>query len=487
MPPLRIASARSAAVIGRASLSNLPLPAGSGDSNVTFVSTHVALLPVMVIARSPASRITGCCTMIHPTSPAPALVTGRHALAWLIMPVPSASIRAVAAAAARDAGDLDEALLGDFPEALVAAAVSGARLPRAALRRCDRNGRRAAETGVALRALLDLYLSAAWRLWPHLPAVMDAPSDPAGVVRAGEMMLRAVDDAVAALTEGYQLARRGVVATQAAARREFVDDLLLGGAQDAVGLAERAASFGLNLAGPHAVAVVRAERPFVDAAPLTSLLERSVLGAKADADALVATRDGALVVVFAAPDRAAIDHVVKALGGVLPAAAAVTPAAGVRLRRVADVGRWRMGVGQAQQGPLGVGQSYAQAVEALDLARRLGAGDAVIDAADLLLYRVLVRDESAMRDLVAAVLAPLGDARGGARPLLETLEAYFAAGGNATEAARSLHLSVRALTYRLARIAALTGRDPADPKHRLELQTALIGARLLGLDGAGSG
>jgi DNA-binding PucR family transcriptional regulator len=46
-----------------------------------------------------------------------------------------------------------------------------------------------------------------------------------------------------------------------------------------------------------------------------------------------------------------------------------------------------------------------------------------------------------------------------------------------------LHLSVRALTYRLAKIADLTGRDPVDPRHRLELQTALVGARLLGMTG----
>lgn len=382
-------------------------------------------------------------------------------------------------AAARDAGGLDHELLGDFPESLVAAVEAGGRLGRSALRRCGDGGRRAAVEGVALRSLLDLHLSAAWRLWPQLPPVADA-RDPAQVVRAGEVMLRAVDDAVAALTEGYQLARREVVAAQAAARREFVDALLLGGAQAAAGLVERAATFGLNLAGPHAVVVVRADRPFVDSSPLTTMLERSVLGSKADADALVATKDGTLIVVFAAPDRAAVDEVVTALSSVLPVVQPM-PAAGVRLRRVAEVGGWRMGVGQAYPGPAGVGQSYAQAVEALDLGRRLGADDAVVDAADLLLYRVLIRDESAMRDLVAAVLDPLTSARGGAGPLLQTLDAYFAAGGNATEAARSLHLSVRALTYRLAKIAALTGRDPADPKHRLELQAALVGARLLGL------
>lgn len=390
-------------------------------------------------------------------------------------------IAAVAAAAAQDAGGVDDGLLGDFPQALVAAVESAARLPRPALRRCGESGRRAAAAGVPLRAVLDLYLSAAWRLWRHL-APADDPTDPVdAVVRAGEVVLRAVDDAVAALTEGYQLARRQVVAEQAAARREFVDDLLLGGAQAAAGLVERAAMFGLNLAAPHAAVVVRAERPFVDSSPLTSMLERSVLGTKADADALVTTKDGALVVVFAAPDRAAVDEVVGALKDNLPTS---TTAVGVRLHRVAAVGSWRMGVGRAHPGPPGVGQSYTQAVEALDLGSRMGIDSPVVDAADLLLHRVLLRDESAMRELVDAVLTPLAAARGGAEPLLQTLEAYFEAGGNSTVAARSLHLSVRALTYRLAKIATLTGRDPVDPRHRLELQTALVGARLLGLPSA---
>jgi DNA-binding PucR family transcriptional regulator len=185
-------------------------------------------------------------------------------------------------------------------------------------------------------------------------------------------------------------------------------------------------------------------------------------------------------VVFAAPDRAAVDQVVSALTANLPAPEAE---AGVRLHRVAAVGAWRMGVGRAHPGPAGVGQSYAEAIDALALGQRLGLPEPVVDAADLLLYRVLVRDEAAMRELVDAVLAPLVGARGGAEPLLQTLDAYFGAGGNATLAARSLHLSVRALTYRLAKIADLTGRDPVDPRHRLELQTALVGARLLGMTG----
>ena len=383
----------------------------------------------------------------------------------------------VAAAAALDAGAIDADLLADFLPVLAAAVATGERLGRPDLTTYRDAGRQAAARGVALRALLDLYLSAAWRLWGRLPQVTAAGQDPSAVLRAGELMLRAADDVVGVLTEGYQLARRDLVAAQAAARREFVDDLLLGGTQELAGLVERAASFGLSLAGPHAAVVVQAERPFTDSSPLTALLERSILGTKADADALVTTKEGWLVVIFAAPDRSAIDGVVSGLTSSLPA---VATAPGVQLRRTAQVGAWRMGVGRAHQGPSGVRLSYEQAREALEWGGRLGGSAQVLNAADLLVQRVLVRDETAMRELVDAVLTPLTAARGGAEPLLRTLEAYFAAGGNASLGARSLHLSVRALTYRLEKIAALTGRDPADPAQRFELQTALTGARLLG-------
>jgi sugar diacid utilization regulator len=364
--------------------------------------------------------------------------------------------------------------LADFLPALMAATQAGERLRRRELAGYREAGRRAASGGIALRALVGLYLSAAWRLWPELPVVQGA-ADPAVVVRAGEVMLRAVDDAVGALSEGYQLARRELVAAQTASRREFVDDLLLGGTQAYAGLVERAGLFGLTLAGPHAVVVVRADKPFAESAPAAALLERSILGSKADADALVTTKDGDLVVIFAAPDRPAIDQVLDGLTRSLPATGS-----GVQLRRKADVGAWRLGVGRPQQGPGGVRLSFEEAREALLLGAKLAGSGLVLEAADLLIHRVLVRDQSAMQDLVDTVLTPLSAARGGAEPLLRTLEAYFEAGGNASLAARSLHLSVRALTYRLSKIAELTGRDPTNATHRFELQTAVTGARLLG-------
>lgn len=101
-------------------------------------------------------------------------------------------------------------------------------------------------------------------------------------------------------------------------------------------------------------------------------------------------------------------------------------------------------------------------------------------AEELLVYQVLLRDREAIVDLVRAVLGPLSAARGGAGPLVETLSVYYGSGGVAAETARRLHLSVRAVTYRLERVRELTGHDPNDPSDRFALEAALRGARALG-------
>ncbi|MCW2658274.1 MAG: CdaR family transcriptional regulator [Jatrophihabitans sp.] len=396
------------------------------------------------------------------------------------MPKSSSSVAAdvlaeVAAGGATDAGGLPVDLLGDFLAVLSDAVSDGRPIPPARLRAYRMLGDRAARQGVALRALLDLYLSAAWRLWRHLPPIVNAHQDPAAVVVAGEVMLHGVDDVVAALTEGYQLARRALVRAQESARREFIDDLL-NGATDVVGLLHRADGFGLDLSGPHAVATVQAERGFDDGIPLVAALERAVLGTKGDAQALLASKEGRLVVIFAAPDRAAIDHVLDQLGKTL----------GKARRGRASVGRWQLGLGRAGIGAAGVVASYRESLDALDLAGRLGLPTPVVDARDLLVYRVLLRDRAALADLVESTLGPLRSARGGPGPLLETLGRYFGAGGNAAASARDLHLSVRAVTYRLNRVRDLTGLDPNRPDDRFALHVAVLGARLLDWPTAGA-
>ncbi len=138
-----------------------------------------------------------------------------------------------------------------------------------------------------------------------------------------------------------------------------------------------------------------------------------------------------------------------------------------------------MAAGRAFPGAYGVARSYEEAREALVLADRLDLDADVVHARDLLVYRVLGRDQAAIVDLVHDVLAPLQHSRSGPEVLLETLLEYFNAGDVATEAARRLHVSVRTVTYRLARVAQLTGYSVSRPDQRFSLHAAVLGARLL--------
>ncbi|MGF0309146.1 CdaR family transcriptional regulator [Rhodococcus sp. 14-2483-1-1] len=388
-----------------------------------------------------------------------------------------ARLDTVAALAASDAGGLDVVFLGNFLDVLTDAVNAGVPLRRQQLRPFRAQGDAAARAGVALRALLDMYLSSAWRLWRELPAVTAAADNPAGVVTAGEVMLRAVDDAVAELAEGFQLARRTLVRAEVLARREFVDDLL-SGTSDVAGVLGRAQTFGLDLSSPHAVAVVTSSKPFTDASSAIGLVERSVQGSKGDAELLVATKQGRLILVFPAPDREAVEHVLDRAGRVL-GTSAHTPTDSVDLRRDGEYGRTQIGVGRPRGGAGGVAASYREALDALELASALGLDTPVVDARDLLVYRVLISDRAAIADLVDTLLTPLLVARGGAGPLLETLQVYFDTGANSASTARRMHLSVRAVTYRLSRIHDLTGQDVGNPVEAFALHTAVLGAMLL--------
>src|SRR5499427_8923699 len=163
---------------------------------------------------------------------------------------PGPDLAAIAGAASREAGGVPVGLLGDYLPAAAEAAAGGRRLTAAELKGYGRSGEQAALSGVALRGLVDLFLSATWRLWRELPA---GPSTTA-VRAAGLAVLRAADDAVAAAAEGFERALLTVARREEAQRREFFDDLLSG--RGGVGdLIVRGEQLGLRLAGPHQVVV----------------------------------------------------------------------------------------------------------------------------------------------------------------------------------------------------------------------------------------
>jgi sugar diacid utilization regulator len=379
-------------------------------------------------------------------------------------------LAAITRAASREAGGVPAGLLGGYLPAVLDAASSGRRLSAAELAEYARSGEEAAEGGVALRGLVDLYLSATWRLWRELPG--DTGSL-AALRAAGLAVLRAADDAVAAAAGGFERGYLSVARREEAERREFFEDLLSGrgGVAD---LLDRGERLGLRLAGPHQVMLAGSDGRGDAGSPAGTHIDAVVAEAAAPASSLVLSRRGRLVVIVGSADGEEAGMVARALARALGSGAGGAAEAGGP-----GPPPWRIAVGRSYPGPSGVVRSYDEAEDAFDVAQRLGLADPVVSAADLLIYQVLLRDRAAITDLVRTLLTPLARARGGAGPLLATLAAYYARGGVAAAAARDLHLSVRTVTYRLARVRELTGRDPARPGDALALQVAVIGARVL--------
>jgi sugar diacid utilization regulator len=257
-----------------------------------------------------------------------------------------------------------------------------------------------------------------------------------------------------------------MIADTVAARNEFVDDLFGG---RAIGtLAERAERYGLRLPGSQVVAVARGAAPVTATSVATAHVEAGMSARFDSRDVLVCTKDGLVVCLTAEHRTDVIDELARLL----------TDDRG-------DRAHWRMGIGRAESGPSGAARSFEQARTALDIGERLDLPERVLYARDLLVYQVLRRDQAALAELVTDVLDPLRNARIGTVPLLETLYAYFVAGGVSTVTARSLGVAVRTVTYRLQRVKELTGYAADDPEQAFTLQTAVFGARLIGWPGGG--
>ena len=357
-------------------------------------------------------------------------------------------------------------LLGEFLPMLAEAAIHGRRPEARELEAVRELGQRAARQGVGAGQTVGLYLSAAWRLWRELPMVVRS-RDREKVRDAAEAVLRVLDDAVAVLVESHQAARRDLIRHEEALRREFVDDLLRGDA-DISRMVERAEPFGLDLGKPHHVALAVPRDGGVEIDRAATFLERVIVEEFGDRDVLVATKDNRLVVLVPATSTSTAAPAVE-VGRVIRK----------ELGRLRGGGEWRVAAGRSFPGAYGVARSYEEAREALLLADRLQLQADVVDGRDLLVYRVVGRDQAAIVDLIRDVLEPLRQVRGGPEVLLTTMHEYFNAGEVATEAAKRLHVSVRTVTYRLAKITNLTGYSPARPDQRFALHAAVLGARLM--------
>ncbi len=126
--------------------------------------------------------------------------------------------------------------------------------------------------------------------------------------------------------------------------------------------------------------------------------------------------------------------------------------------------------------------SYLEAVQAADFARRLKS-DKPLYIGDLGIYTFLARPEY-RRDLLALRDSTIGSLLGYEEKqrsdLLLTLNAFFEAHGNHTQTAELLNIHRNTLSYRMGRIAEITGLDLNQPDVRLAVHLALKVHRLLG-------
>lgn len=137
------------------------------------------------------------------------------------------------------------------------------------------------------------------------------------------------------------------------------------------------------------------------------------------------------------------------------------------------------------EGPIVVGPAVPSLDQATESARAALAGFRAapawpgapipVAADDLLPERALAGDSEARRVLRHDAYGAVARAGGG---LLETLDAFFAAGGVLESAARELFVHPNTVRYRLKRVAEVTGLSPLDGRDAFALRMALAIGRL---------
>jgi hypothetical protein len=136
-------------------------------------------------------------------------------------------------------------------------------------------------------------------------------------------------------------------------------------------------------------------------------------------------------------------------------------------------------------GPIVVGPAVPSLDQATESARSALAGfraapawpgaPTPVNADDLLPERALAGDTEARRALRHDAYGAVVRAGGG---LLETLDAFFTAGGVLESAARELYVHPNTVRYRLKRVAEVTGLSPLDGRDAFALRMALTIGRL---------
>jgi PucR-like helix-turn-helix protein len=364
------------------------------------------------------------------------------------------------------------------------------------------SGAIAARTDRRMVEVLHRYAVTRRLIWEHcVAATEEGRLDPGQLAAFGRFLLLWNELTSLAVTDGYRIAERDILARAVEARRGALHELLGGVAADPATkarLRRMAVRHGLDPDRAYRLIAI-APGPETDPTPedpgigdddlevlagrIGHLLGSTAPGAEGVGAGIrlpaVLPLLGRIAVL--APDDWAgqkrVPTVLDTVLGDLPAA----PSSKRKERRDAPTearqAAW-VAVGAAAIDGIGsLAPTYADLVDATRSAERLGLRGWIPDPAQLALERLLLAD----RDLAEATVrrelgALLADDRFG-EELIETLQAYFDTGENVTAAARRLHLATRTVAYRLEKIENTLGH-PLDAQDGRRLSIALMIHRL---------
>ncbi|WP_067687689.1 PucR family transcriptional regulator [Nocardia jejuensis] len=315
---------------------------------------------------------------------------------------------------------------------------------------------RRAEERIPLRLLMIAFFGGVRRLWSEMTEQAEHADLP-DLIAMSNIMLDVMMHTTITMAETHSEVERSIYGSEREARRELCAALLRGAhSEDLAARADTAITAAYDMI---AIQVMPADRslPMADHA----IARRRMVQAQQVLDEL-------------AGGTSAL-HTFDGTAGI----ALLPPTSGeLRYEKLAEELASRFGLevvviefGTVPRAELA--ESGAQIKEFGILARKLGRPTGTYGLDDLMLEYQLTRPSPA-RDRLASRIVPLID-----HPhLLEALETHIRFGSDRKSAAAAMHLHPNSFSYRLRRVAELTGFDPSDPYDSRMLAAALTVHRL---------
>ncbi|WP_435590893.1 PucR family transcriptional regulator [Nocardia sp. bgisy118] len=318
--------------------------------------------------------------------------------------------------------------------------------------------RRHAEDRIPLRALLLALFGGMRHLWAKAGSLAE-PDDLSDLLAFSDLLLDLLANLTVSITETHSDVEQSIYGSEREARRLLCAALLRG-----VETAELAARADITLADRYDILAIQVVA-FSQAGPMVDavMARRRIRLVQQTLDTLAGTTalntfDGTTGIALL---PTAADPSINAPYAELGAGLATRLGDAVVVIDAGSVPRSELAAAAGEAAELG------------DLARALGlpTGSYVLD--DLMLEYQLTRPGRS-RDRLAQRIVPL-------EPyphLLEALDAHIRHGSDRKAAAADVHLHPNSFSYRLRRVAELTGFDPSDPSESRLLSAALMVYRL---------